>query len=141
MENYTYRYIKDNVWYKTLKKSPLTPPDYVFGIVCPLLYVTLLFSFIIFNLGIQNKFLMVVGTLFFLAQLYFNIVWPIVFFNNHEIKNSISCLIVILFFTSIYLLISYFYIPVVFYITLPYYLWNWFMFRLNLYILKHNRAN
>ena len=28
-------------WYRGMKKSPLNPPDFVFGIVWPLLYITL----------------------------------------------------------------------------------------------------
>ena len=28
-----------NEWYDSLKKSSLTPPDYVFGIVWPILYL------------------------------------------------------------------------------------------------------
>ena len=30
--------INKDSWYKNLKKPPWTPPNYVFGIVCPILY-------------------------------------------------------------------------------------------------------
>lgn len=138
MENYKEDYINKNDWYKNLKKSPLTPPNWVFGIVWPILYISLFISFVVFNIGIQHKVLMVVGTLLFAIQLYFNFIWPIVFFKKHHLNDSLSCLILILFFTSLYLLISFFYIPIAFYITLPYYLWCWYAFYLNLYIVKHN---
>ena len=39
-------------WYKNLKKSPLTPPDYVFGIVWPILYLLLLIYFL---LGLKEQ--------------------------------------------------------------------------------------
>ena len=37
----------DKQWYTSLKKSPLTPPDYVFGIVWPILYLTMGISFLL----------------------------------------------------------------------------------------------
>ena len=37
----------DRTWYKKLKRSSLSPPDYVFKIVWPLLYTLLTISFII----------------------------------------------------------------------------------------------
>lgn len=125
-------------WYKNLNKSPYTPPSWVFGIVWPILYTTLFISFISFNMQISGKFLRILGVSSFIIQLVFNFLWPIVFFREHNIKDSLSCLMVILFFTSIYLIICVFNAKLTFFITLPYFLWCLYAFYLNLYIVKHN---
>ena len=36
-----------NQWYKQLKTAPWNPPDYVFGIVWPILYFLMFISFMI----------------------------------------------------------------------------------------------
>ena len=67
-------------WYKDLKKSSLTPPSYVFGIVWPILYILLIIYFV---LGLSQK-----GSeralIYFGAQMVLNLSWTYVFFTSQQ---------------------------------------------------------
>ena len=43
-------------WYRSLRRSTLTPPDYVFGIVWTILYITMFISFILVATHKQCKY-------------------------------------------------------------------------------------
>ena len=72
-------------WYNTLKKSSLTPPNYVFSVVWTLLYMLMFVGFARV-LRITNDISVIT---FFIIQLLLNISWMPIFFkyHNHE-KNS-----------------------------------------------------
>ena len=69
-------------WYRNLIKSRLTPPGYVFGIVWPLLYLSL--AILGWNLSFLPQFNEVYQ--YFWIQMILNWVWSPVFFNFHFIK-------------------------------------------------------
>ena len=122
-------------WYKNLKKSPLTPPDYVFGIVWPILYLLLLIYFLL-ALQEENKLPLV----YFMIQFILNILWTTVFFKKKQINLAMYMLIVILFFTilsgvEMYNKNNNFILPL---LLLPYILWLSFASYLNFYIITNN---
>ena len=69
-----------NQWYKTLKKAPWSPPNYIFGIVWPILYALMAISV---ALVWSNKkcYPYCSPVTFFLLQLAFNLIWTTIFFN------------------------------------------------------------
>ncbi len=128
---------KNNIdkWYKKLKKSPLTPPDYVFGIVWPILYFLLLIYFIL-ALQEENKMPLV----YFMIQLILNLLWTTVFFRKRNINLAMYMLIAILFFTILSGLEMYYknnniLLPL---LLVPYIIWLSFAGYLNFYIIYNN---
>lgn len=128
---------KNNIdkWYKNLKKSPLTPPDYVFGIVWPILYFLLLIYFIL-ALQEENKMPLV----YFMIQLILNLLWTTVFFRKININLAFAMIIIILFFTILSGLEMYYknnniLLPL---LLVPYIIWLSFAGYLNYYIIYNN---
>jgi len=128
---------KNNIdkWYKNLKKSPLTPPDYVFGIVWPILYFLLLIYFIL-ALQEENKMPLV----YFMIQLILNLLWTTVFFRKRNLNLAMYMLIAILFFTILSGLEMYYknnniLLPL---LLVPYIIWLSFAGYLNFYIIYNN---
>lgn len=122
-------------WYKNLKKSPLTPPDYVFGIVWPILYLQLIIYFL---LGLKEQNL--IPMIYFMIQMILNILWTTVFFKKKQINLAMYMLVVILFFTILSALEMYnknnnIILPL---LLVPYILWLSFASYLNFYIIINN---
>lgn len=128
---------KNNIdkWYKNLKKSPLTPPDYVFGIVWPILYFLLLIYFIL-ALQEKNK----IPLVYFMIQLILNLFWTTVFFRKRNINLAMYMLVAILFFTILSGMEMYYknnniILPL---LLVPYIIWLSFASYLNFYIIFNN---
>ena len=85
-------------WYNSLNRSMLSPPDYVFGIVWPILYIMMATSL---YLTVTNK--KCIGICrplpFFFIQLVFNLMWTTVFFKMRMKRTALALIFVILFFT------------------------------------------
>ena len=64
-------YINQDDWYRSLNKSTLNPPGYVFGIVWPVLYVLM---------GLVSYFNFKQISKLFLIQLVLNAIWSWIFF-------------------------------------------------------------
>ena len=126
--------LKNKNWYNNLKRSPLTPPSWTFGVVWPLLYTSLIIYFFLnlFNpecVGVCDRLV------FFLVQVLFNLLWPLTFFKLREIKIGFIYLILmdILTFVTIYLTPD-----ETKYILYPYMAWILFATYLNGYIAWYN---
>ena len=120
----------NSIWYLNLIKPPLTPPNWVFGPVWSLLYVSLLISFIIFaKNNIQNK---KTGYVYFAIQLLLNIIWTPVFFGMKNIPAGLVIIILLDIFVSLtifeFLKIS----KVSGMILIPYFVWILFATYLNI---------
>lgn len=126
--------ITNDIWYKTLKKSNLTPPNYVFKYVWTILYIMMFFSLIKYIKPKTNK----LGLIFFSIQLFFNLIWTPIFFKYKDTKKALYILIA--------LLISLFITFNIFYrenkkaglLLLPYLIWTSFALYLNYYITVSN---
>ncbi|MHC4597066.1 MAG: TspO/MBR family protein [Planctomycetota bacterium] len=72
-------------WYAGLSRSSLTPPDWAFGIVWPVLYILMGTSaFLIWNAGV-DKIQVRVALGVFAFQLLLNGIWTPIFFGLHLI--------------------------------------------------------
>ena len=69
-----------NNWYSTLKKAPWTPPNYVFGIIWPILYLLMGISFLIVILD-KKCYPYCAPITYFLVQLVLNLSWTTIFFR------------------------------------------------------------
>lgn len=89
-----------NIWYETLIKPPLTPPNTYFPIAWKILYSLMAVSFIIvlFKPNSRNKFI-AIGL--FMFQLLLNLAWSYVFF---ELESPLLGMIDIIFLFLILLL-------------------------------------
>jgi len=93
---------RDPSWYRSLNKSPLNPPGYVFGIVWPILYLTL--AIFGWSLSSMPQFSDVYQ--YFWIQMVLNWIWSPVFFGFHNIRLAfiIQFLLVVLNALIIYTL-------------------------------------
>jgi len=122
-------------WYMNLNKAPWTPPGWVFGVawtiimICFSIYLTELFS-----IKINTKIV-----LLFTIQIFLNVIWNYVFFNQHLIGLGLL--------TIVLLTILIFYFFFIFnenrmqffrYLLIPYMLWLCVATSLNAYILIKN---
>lgn len=126
-----------NIWYENLNKSTLTPPSWVFGVVWPILYLLMTLSFLI----VQNNkkcYPFCNELLYFIIQLFFNLIWTTLFF---KMKCPLFALIDLIL-TFIFTFITYYKFNTISklgsYLLLPYIIWMSFAFYLNLYIVMNN---
>ena len=76
-------------WYKSLKKSPYTPPDYVFGVVWTFLYTLMAISLLLI---LQTTSFFSKPVLLFMTQMLFNIAWSPLFFKYKLIRLALVVL-------------------------------------------------
>ena len=121
----------DKVWYNKLKKAPWTPPDYWFGIIWPILYTLMFISlYMVYN---NRKALTL-----FVIQFVLNIIWTTIFFRLKMIKLALFDLILLLFVVVMTIRVFYSINKFAAILLLPYLLWLFVAFSLNLYIVIHN---
>lgn len=125
-----------NTWYHQLNRSPLTPPDYVFGIAWTLLYALIgLAGWLIWSHNNANQSLLKIA---YLTQLFLNWLWTPLFFVYH--LTGTSLLNIFLIIILVLYIVSHSYkknLPVALLLT-PYLLWLIFAGYLNLYICLYN---
>jgi len=119
-----------SVWYTTLNKPALNPPAWVFGPVWTLLYILMGISlFLIWQKHshiLENvRMLQVweIGIVVFLAQLFLNIIWSILFFG---LENPGLALVDIIFLWLAILCTVFLFYKIsrsAAYLLLPYLLW------------------
>jgi tryptophan-rich sensory protein len=76
-------------WYAGLNKPLFTPPNWIFAPVWTSLYILM---GIAAGLAWKGK-----GRVFFLAQLFFNFLWSLVFFSFHQILLAFAVIVVLWF--------------------------------------------
>lgn len=126
----------NSVWYSTLPKPFLMPPNWLFAPVWTMLYVMMFVSFLIYTTT-QSRLSKMSGYVYFLLQLLLNILWSPAFF---VLKNvGLALIIIILLDIFVYLMIRKFHEVSRFSaITLyPYFIWILFATYLNLWIFIH----
>ena len=130
----------DDNWYKNLKKSPLNPPSWVFGVVWPILYFMILVSGIIIYKN-KNQYpsgLFRNGLFCFTMQILFNLVWMPIFFGFHEIEVALVDIYLTILFTGLTIYFFYKMNKTSAWLLVPYFLWLCFASYLNLYIVLNN---
>lgn len=124
-------------WYMTLNRSPITPPNYLFGIVWSTLYSMIGTSGWIIWGSHQFKDLKLIKKLY-LLQLFLNWSWTFLFFRYHLTGLSLVCLSMIIILVAGIVIKSYKKINIVTLLFLPYLIWLLLAFHLNLYIWVYN---
>ena len=127
----------NDIWYNSLKKAPWTPPNYVFGIIWPILYVLMFISLFLITKNKKCSGFCIAIIMFFI-QLFFNLIWTTIFFSLKMPKLALFDLGLVIGFTL--LTIKYFYkiSKLSSYLLLPYITWLFLAFSLNSYIVIYN---
>jgi len=128
--------IENRDWYNKTKKSPLSPPSWIFPIVWPLLYISIIISgFIYIKKGgkVSSN-----GFIYYIIAWILNLSWSPLFFTL--MMPGASFIVILLMILFICLTIRDFYIisPLSSYILLPYLIWVSFASYLNGYIYFMN---
>lgn len=122
-------------WYEQLLKSSLTPPGYYFGVIWPLLYITL--SILGWKLYTENKNSLL---RWYWIGMIINWLWSPVFFILHLSGLALSILAMLVFING-YILIklkTIYYYNYTYLIILPYFMWLCFAGYLNIIIVLLN---
>ena len=126
-----------NTWYKELKTAPWAPPNYVFGIVWPILYVFMTIALLIVFLD-KKCYPYCSAMTYFFIQLGMNLTWTTVFFKWKLLIPALVLLLLILLFTyytyNKFQKIN----KAASYLLIPYMLWLCVALSLNTYIVLNN---
>ena len=127
---------RDQKWYKSIKKPPLNPPDYIFPIIWPILYILIgISSFLVFRSKNINKPLYYTV---FEIQLLLNWLWTVFFFKLNNLYLSLVTVFIMIILTTYLISISYKYNKISAYLLIPYFIWISFACYLTFYITLNN---
>jgi len=126
-----------NSWYKNLNKAPWSPPNYVFGIVWPILYVFMFISIILVYFD-KQCFPYCSPVTFFFLQLILNLSWTTIFFKYRQLYMALIVIISIIILTVYTILAFYPINKIASYLLIPYTLWLCLAFSLNMYLIFYN---
>ena len=126
---------KPDKWYMDLKKSPLNPPSYVFGIAWSILYLLIVISYTIALSQLDYVYWIIP-----IIQLLLNFCYSPVFFYYKKLLGSAILTTLILIFTIITVHIFSLKSSIAVYLLIPYILWlifanylAWSVYFLNMY--------
>ena len=126
-----------STWYRTLHRSTLTPPNYVFSIAWSILYGIIgACGWLIWRQPFSYNISYI--KILYLIQLILNWSWMPLFFHYHLTSLSFIVLVVINIIVISIILLAYRKIMVVSLLMLPYLIWILFATYLNFYILQYN---
>jgi len=122
-------------WYSELSKPVFTPPDWVFGPVWTLLYLSMTIAiWSVWNKNFRNLNIIYI----YFIHLFFNTTWSIIFFVFHNILLALINLVVLILFIVL-LIYKYKDISrISFYLMIPYFLWCCYALILNSTLLYLN---
>lgn len=123
-----------DTWYSSLQRSPLTPPDYVFGIAWTILYVLIaLCGWMLWQQSASRKLKTV-----FIAQLLLNWSWTPLFFYYHQVGLALVGLLFMDLLVAVMIYLSYPRMKGVSFLSVPYLAWLLFATYLTFYIWRYN---
>lgn len=123
-------------WYQNLNLSPLTPPNYVFGIAWTILYILIATSGWV--IWFRNKASGIDIKIAYIIQLILNWIWTPLFFNYHLTGVALLVLFCMDILVTKIVYTSYSKSRLVFWLMLPYLIWILFATHLNLYVWIQN---
>ena len=91
---------KNREWYQNLPRSKLSPPNWVFGVVWPILYLLMTISVILVWKN-PKCFPFCPPLVYFGLQLVLNLSWTTLFFKYHLVGWSLLSLIIMVLITSV----------------------------------------
>ena len=121
-------FVSKEPWYSELSKPVFTPPDWVFGPVWTLLYLSMTIAiWSVWNKNFRNLNIVYI----YFIHLFFNTTWSIIFFGLNNLVLSLINLIILILFI-VYLIIKFKEISKLsFYLMIPYLVWCCFALILN----------
>ena len=129
------------LWYKYLEKSKLTPPDWVFSVVWPLLYASIIAYYVLMFLYTSCFNFQCIPLILFTVQMCLNLLWPIVFFTYQKPKSAFIIILLMIGLTYATIYYSSLISPNYTCILIPYAIWITFASYLNGYIVYYNDQN
>ena len=125
-----------SVWYYNLTKPPLAPPDWIFPPVWSILYFSMLVALLLYLFKpSQNK---KSGYIYFIAQLFLNLLWTPAFFYLQNIVLALIVIILLDIFVILTIKSFYKISKISGLILIPYLLWILFATYLNIGYLVLN---
>lgn len=130
--------MENMVWYHSLNKPALSPPDWIFAPVWSFLYFTMALSILFYaKNGINKKNLG--GIAAFMVQIFLNLVWTPTFFGNKNIEGAFVVIILLLIALTINMVLFLKQSKTAFILLIPYFLWTCFAAYLNYEIMLLNK--
>ncbi len=116
-------------WYHGLLKPDLTPPDFLFGVVWPVLYFLMGLSLVLLwkNSGKKLSW----PLFWFALQLVLNLAWSPVFFGMRNIGGGLAVILLLFFALSITVALFYRRYKISGWLLIPYWFWVLFAVYLN----------
>lgn len=127
----------NSVWYNSLAKPFLTPPAYIFPPVWIFLYTTLFIALILYSLK-RSRTQKLKGYIYFIIQLFLNLVWSPVFFLMHNIGLALGVIILLDIFVLLTMFRFFRVSKTAGMILIPYFIWIMFATYLNFEFLVLN---
>tara|TARA_B110000977_G_C10926125_1_gene435163 strand:+ start:483 stop:917 length:435 start_codon:yes stop_codon:yes gene_type:complete len=130
-----------DLWYKNLKKSKLNPPSWVFGVMWPILYTSMiiyLITMIRYYNGTTIRIYKYIPLILFTIQLFFNLIWTTLFFKLKRFRLALLDLFLTLIFTIATIIFTIKINLFASLILIPYTLWLSFATYLNIFIVLKN---
>lgn len=124
-------------WYSQLKKAPLSPPNWVFGTVWPLLYIMMAVSYALVAKD-QRCFVYCTKMNPFIIQIALNLCWTSLFFKYKQIYLAFFAILAILYYSYQSYKNFYEISPLASYLLVPYMMWLCFAAYLNGFIILNN---
>lgn len=124
-------------FYSTINKPPFTPPGFLFPVVWTILYLLMgVSSYLVVKSDSEKK---PFALLLYYRQLFFNFLWPIIFFNAGAFLSALIILVIL--WIIVFLMIRAFYAikPLAGLLQIPYLIWLTFAGYLNLAVFLLNR--
>lgn len=130
---------KSNIdpWYMSLNRSPLSPPNYVFGIAWSILYTMIAISgWLIWQANDFNNLAVIKRA--YLVQLILNWSWTPLFFYYHLPGAALGIISALIVLITVIIALSFRYLKTAALLLSPYLLWSLFAWYLNFYIWLNN---
>lgn len=125
-----------DIWYAALTRSPLTPPNYFFGVAWTILYTLLAVSGC--RLWAHTAAPLTLEKILYTIHMILNWSWAPLFFIYHAVGVALVLIGTMIFLTAALIRMIYRSIPLISYLLLPYLGWISFAAYLNWYIWYYN---
>ena len=127
----------NSLWYNSLNKPYLAPPNHIFKPVWIVLYILMAISLYLFlKDGFRKS--KIAGFVFFVIQLILNFTWSVVFFGAQSIVGGLVIVSLLVVFIALTFAFFIKHTKIGAFLLLPYLLWVCFAFYLNLGYLIAN---
>ena len=121
-------FVSKEPWYSELSKPVFTPPDWVFGPVWTLLYLSMTIAiWSVWNKNFRNLNIVYI----YFIHLFFNTTWSIIFFGLNNLILSLINLVILILFIIVLILKFKEISKLSFYLMIPYLVWCCFALILN----------